>query len=151
MFTPPLLINIAHLFLEKGMIEKIEKNLPPVFSPLFWEIQHLLYKIRENNWLKICVRSSDHWVLAHGPNNKLGSHTVTNFALPQKISGPMVQGTKNKNSQRSSREKIRTPWYFRPPASFDPTHFPECGHSLLGGTAHIWRKNRRRTPEAELA
>ena len=28
---------------------------------------------------------------AHGPDNKLDSHTITKFALPQKIFGPIVQ------------------------------------------------------------
>ena len=28
---------------------------------------------------------------AHGPDNKLGSHTITKFALPQKIFGPIVR------------------------------------------------------------
>ena len=46
--------------------------------------------------MNVYVRSSDCRVFAHGPNDKLGSRTVTKYAPPQKIFEPTVQGIKIK-------------------------------------------------------
>ena len=90
------------------------------------------------------------------PNNKLGSHTVTNFALPQKMFGPMVQGIKiklpallpRKNSDSMILSPTRLPRsnplsYMRAlPSGWDNLHLTEKWAQETGsGTCLIYMES----------
>ena len=68
------------------------------------------------------VRSSDHSLFRHGPDNKLDSHTITKFALPQKIFGPIVQRIKKVELPALSPQKFGLHGTFAYPSpSVEPT------------------------------
>ena len=87
---------MSHLFPKKGGWSQNGKRVshPPPNSPLRGFNPFFVQNSQKIiDWICMLGRVTIGF-FAHGPDNKLDSHTITKFALPQKIFGPIVQRIK---------------------------------------------------------